>query len=87
MWTATVLTTEAADEHGAIHDRTPLLVLREHWARWLDPEVEDPGEQLLVPGTAGGLDAWPVGAAVGNVRNNGPELARPVEPEVTQTLL
>ena len=77
LWTCTVVTTEAADEHGAIHDRTPLLVPREAWARWLDPEVVDPGE-LLVPGTAGVLNAWPVDAAVGNVRNQGPELSRPV---------
>jgi len=78
LWTATVITTDAADEHGAIHDRTPLLVPREAWPRWLDPSVEDPGRDLLVPGTAGTLDAWPVAAAVGNVRADGPELVQPV---------
>lgn len=79
--TCTVLTTEAADELGQIHDRTPLLVPRDDWARWLDPSLEDPGEGLLVPGTPGVLDAWPVGAAVGNVRNDGPELSQPVPPD------
>jgi len=78
LWTCTVLTTAAADELGQIHDRTPLLVPRGDWDRWLDPAVEDPGEDLLVPGTPGVLDAWPVGAAVGNVRNDGPDLAAPV---------
>jgi putative SOS response-associated peptidase YedK len=78
VWTCTVLTTSAPDELGTIHDRTPLLVPREQWARWLDPAVEHPGEDLLVPGTPGVLDAWPVGAAVGNVRNDGPELVAPV---------
>jgi putative SOS response-associated peptidase YedK len=78
LWTCTVITTDAADDHGAIHDRTPLLVPREAWGRWLDPAVEEPGQDLLVPGTAGVLDAWPVGAAVGNVRNNSPELTAPV---------
>jgi putative SOS response-associated peptidase YedK len=78
LWTCTVITTEAADELGHIHDRTPLLVPKDAWARWLDPAVEDPGEDLLVPGTPGVLDAWPVGRAVGNVRNNGPELVQPV---------
>lgn len=87
LWTATVLTTDAADEHGAIHDRTPMLVAREHWARWLDPEVEDPGQELLTPGTPGVLDAWPVGAAVGNVRNNGPELVQPVETDASPPTL
>ncbi len=86
LWTCTVITTEAADELGHLHDRTPLLVRREDWARWLDPTVEDPGAEdlggeLLVPGTAGELAAWPVSPAVGNVRNDGPELARPLDPQ------
>ena len=78
LWTCTVITTEAADDTGRIHDRTPLLVPRTDWDRWLDPGLEDPGEHLLVPAVSGSLDAWPVGAAVGNVRNDGPELVRPV---------
>ena len=81
LWTCTVITTDAADELGHIHDRTPLLVPREDWARWLDPEVEDPGQDLLVPATPGVLDAWPVSPAVGNVRVNGPELVQPLQPE------
>ena len=79
LWTCTVVTTDAADELGHIHDRTPLLVPREDWARWLDPEVEDPGQDLLVPATPGVLASWPVSAAVGNVRADGPELVAPVD--------
>ena len=71
--TCTVITTTAPDELGEIHDRTPMTVPREHWSVWLDRSVEDPGD-LLIPGVPGVLDAWPVGAAVGNVRNNGAEL-------------
>ncbi|MCW2614653.1 MAG: yedK [Frankiales bacterium] len=78
LWTCTVITTDAADELGHIHDRTPLLVPPQDWSRWLDPAVEDPGADLLVPGTPGLLDAWAVSPAVGNVRNDGPELAQPV---------
>ena len=73
--TCAVVTTEAADELGHVHDRTPLLVPRSSWARWLDPTVEDPGDDLLVPGVPGVLDAWPVSSAV---RNQGPQLAEPV---------
>ncbi len=80
LWTCTVITTDAADDTGQIHDRTPLLVPREAWDAWLDAEVEDPGAGLLQPATPGVLDAWPVGAAVGNVRNDGPELVAPVTP-------
>ena len=78
LWTCTVITTDAADELGHIHDRTPLLVPRTSWGRWLDPAVEDPGSDLLVPATPGVLDAWPVSTAVGNVRTNGPELVAPL---------
>jgi putative SOS response-associated peptidase YedK len=84
LWTCTVITTEAADELGHIHDRTPLLVPPEAWDRWLDAAVEDPGQDLLVPGTPGVLDAWPVPPAVGNVKNNGPELVQPWTPEEQQ---
>ncbi|GAC1445215.1 MAG: SOS response-associated peptidase [Mycobacteriales bacterium] len=79
VWTCTVITTEAADDLGHIHDRTPLLVPRDAWNRWLDPTVEDPGDDLLVPGTAGVLDAWPVSTDVGSVRNNDRRLVAPAE--------
>lgn len=82
-WTCTVLTTSAPDELGEIHDRTPLLVPREHWARWLDPAQEHPGDDLLVPGTPGLLDAWPVRPDVGDVRNDGPHLVEPVATQPT----
>ena len=36
-WTCTVLTTEAEDSLGHIHDRMPLMVERDRWAQWLDP--------------------------------------------------
>jgi putative SOS response-associated peptidase YedK len=78
VWLSTcaVITTTAPDDVGEIHDRAPLLVPREHWALWLDPEVADPGD-LLVPGTPGVLDAWPVSKDVGNVRNNASYLVDP----------
>jgi len=78
LWTCTVVTTAAADDTGHIHDRTPLLVPRAAWQTWLDPEVPDPGQELLVPGVAGVLDAWEVGPAVGNVRHDTPELITPL---------
>ncbi len=77
LWTCTVLTTEASDELGHIHDRTPVLVPREAWATWLAPDVEDPDDVLLAP-LPGVLQAWPVSSAVGNVRNNGPDLVEPI---------
>jgi putative SOS response-associated peptidase YedK len=78
-WTCTVLTTEAEDAVGHIHDRMPLSVDRERWAAWLDPSTpRDSLLDLLVPAQQGNLEAFPVSVAVGNVRNNGPELVEPL---------
>jgi putative SOS response-associated peptidase YedK len=84
LWTSVVLTTTAEDAVGHIHDRMPLLVEPDRYDAWLDPSVSDPEElkRLLVPAAPGRLEAYPVGTAVNNVRNNGPDLleALPVEP-------
>lgn len=78
-WTCTVLTTDAPDELGKIHDRMPLLVTRDNRDAWLDPGTEkDRLLDLLVPAQQTGLQAYPVSPAVGNVRNNGPELVEPL---------
>lgn len=82
-WTCTVLTTRAVDELGRIHDRMPLLVDRREYAAWLDPALADPDRLrgLLVPATPGRLEAFPVSTLVNDVRNNGPELVRPLAAE------
>lgn len=78
-WTCTVLTTEAEDDLGHIHDRMPLMVDRDRWSAWLDPRPGD-GEprDLLRPAAPGRLEAYPVATLVSNVRNNGPELVEPL---------
>jgi len=80
LWSCAVITTEAADELGRIHDRMPMLVEPSNWDRWLDPRVGDPRElsRLLVPAAPGRLDAYPVSTQVNDVRNNGPQLVAPV---------
>ncbi|WP_231251445.1 SOS response-associated peptidase [Nocardioides furvisabuli] len=81
-WTCTVLTTQAEDSLGHIHDRMPLMVERERWHEWLDPTT--PGDTaLLVPAAPGRLEAYAVPALVSNVRNNGPELVEPLPAEET----
>ena len=80
-WTCTVLTTEAEDSLGHIHDRMPMMVERERWDEWLDPTVAG-RSSLLVPASPGTLEAYPVATLVSNVRNNGPELVAPLPLEV-----
>ncbi|MFD1536026.1 SOS response-associated peptidase [Nonomuraea guangzhouensis] len=80
--TCTVITTDAEDELGRIHDRMPMMIERERWAEWLDPKLTDPEQAsgLLVPADTGQLTAVAVSTDVNNVRNNGPDLIKPLPP-------
>ena len=44
--TCTVITTEATDAAGHIHDRMPMVIRREAVDAWLDPELTDPEQAL-----------------------------------------
>ena len=72
-----ILTTSAPDALGQIHDRMPLLVPRENWAKWLDPQGP-PADDIVVPAMATGLEAYPVSTEVNNVKHNGPQLLEPL---------
>ncbi|MFC7592877.1 SOS response-associated peptidase [Nonomuraea antimicrobica] len=81
--TCTVITTDAEDQLGRIHDRMPMMIDREHWAEWLDPKLTDTSRAagLLVPAESGRLTAYAVSTDVNNVRNNGPDLIKPLQEE------
>ncbi|MCM0678573.1 SOS response-associated peptidase [Micromonospora phytophila] len=88
LLTCSVLTTGALGELAEVHERMPLLLPRERWGSWLAPTEEPAG--LLAPPPPdwlAGLEIRPVGPAVGDVRNDGPQLtarvpvARAPEPE------
>jgi putative SOS response-associated peptidase YedK len=73
LLTCTVLTTAAVGDLALVHDRMPLLVPRRRWRDWLGGG--DPHELLAPPiDELDGLELRPVGAAVGDVRNDGPQL-------------
>jgi putative SOS response-associated peptidase YedK len=61
----------------------PMMIESERWAEWLDPKLTDTelASGLLVPAQPGRLTADPVSTDVNNVRNNGPDLIRPLSPE------
>jgi putative SOS response-associated peptidase YedK len=82
-WSAAIITTDATDDIGRIHDRTPMVIAPESWADWLDPANNDKEPLLatMLPATssgAGGLTSHPVSMAVNSVRNNGPALVEPL---------
>jgi putative SOS response-associated peptidase YedK len=85
-WSASIITTQATDDIGQIHDRTPMVITPESWADWLDPANNERESLLAVmrPATtsgSGGLTSYPVSTAVNTVRNNGPSLIEPLGDE------
>lgn len=77
----TICTTSANEFMAPLHERMPVILAREVIDQWLDPQVNDPAEltPLLTQYPSANMKAWPVGKAVGNVRNQGPALLEPIE--------
>lgn len=76
-----ILTTEPNALMADIHERMPVIIAAEDSARWLAPDITDPGlvADLMRPCPPEWLEAHKVGSAVGNVRNDYPELIEPLE--------
>lgn len=81
--TFSVVTTRATGAPAAVHDRMPLVLAPTDWDRWLTGTHDGDAIALLrpsEPGLLAGLEIRPVGPAVGNVRNDGPQLVARVAP-------
>ena len=70
----TLITTEADGVVGPVHDRMPVILDSEHFARWLDPERGVTAlKAMLAPLPDDWLTAHPVSRLVNNPRNEGPK--------------
>ncbi|GAA2101306.1 SOS response-associated peptidase [Brevibacterium salitolerans] len=79
---ATVLTTEARGHLREVHDRMPVMLTRTQMDEWLAPERGSAEGGALLSAVIAGFDPAAVvrrtvSPAVGNVRNDGPELVEP----------
>ncbi len=75
--TYTVVTTAASDTLKSIHHRMPVILDgKEALGTWLEGDWKD--AKQLTRGYSGELSAVPIDNAVGNVRNNYPELLEPL---------
>ncbi len=79
LLSCTILTTDAVGDLTRIHDRMPLMMPRERWDAWLDPDHPASAELLETPGPqlVSSIVARPVSSLVNSVRNNGPRLLDP----------
>ena len=80
LLTCTIITTTPNELMAPIHDRMPVILALEDQTAWLDPENRQPGS-LLRPFDSSRMEAYPVGAAVGNPRIDGPGLIEPLVSE------
>ena len=71
--TFTIVTTEPSKFAAEFHDRMPVILEPEKWDLWMkaDPDV---AEALMEPANEDVLISRPVSKAVGNMKNNEPEL-------------
>ncbi len=78
--TCSVITTQATDAAGHIHDRMPMVITREAIDAWLDPRLTDPQAalDLLAVTEADALQAYTVSTDVNSVKNNDPSLVLPL---------
>jgi putative SOS response-associated peptidase YedK len=78
LLTFTVLTTDPNEIVQSMHDRMPVIIPERDYDRWLQPGDPDrPPIDLLRPFDADKMTAWRVDKAVGNVKNDSPELIEP----------
>jgi putative SOS response-associated peptidase YedK len=80
--TAAILTTAANQALAPIHDRMPVVIKREDFARWLDCRTQGPRDvlDLLRPVQPDFFEAIPVSDRVNKVANLGADLIERVEP-------
>jgi putative SOS response-associated peptidase YedK len=87
LLSCTIITTDAVGPLAEIHDRMPLMLDERDWDRWLDPDSPLDADLLTVHADLSHLEIREVSTLVNSVRNNGPELLEPVEPQGRQETL
>jgi putative SOS response-associated peptidase YedK len=74
----TIITTDPNQVVQPFHDRMPVIIPEKDYDRWLQPGDPDrPPIDLLRAYNAEQMSAWKVDKAVGNVKNDSPQLIEP----------
>ena len=67
--TCTILTTQANTLLAGVHDRMPVIIAPQDYARWLDPAANEVAD-LLAPYPAQAMTWYPISMRVNAVRND-----------------
>jgi putative SOS response-associated peptidase YedK len=75
----TIITTDANDLVGKVHNRMPVILQPEDYEMWLDPDFDErePLTSLLKPFPADAMQAYPVSRRVNKPSNNEPGCIEP----------
>jgi putative SOS response-associated peptidase YedK len=76
--TCTIVTTDANDLLRNVHDRMPLIIAPEDYARWLDRSTSAVTD-LIAPFPSDALRVYPISSRVNAVKNDDASLLQPVE--------
>jgi len=76
--TCTVITTDANDLLRDVHDRMPVIIAPDQYARWLDRSTNAVTD-LIAPYPSEALRIHPISTRVNAVKNDDPTLLEPVE--------
>jgi putative SOS response-associated peptidase YedK len=76
----TIITTEPNEVSAVIHNRMPVILDPKNYAKWLGEDATDPEhlKMRLKPFSATAMEAYPVSARVGNVKNTDASLVEPL---------
>jgi putative SOS response-associated peptidase YedK len=76
--TFTIITTNANEIVGTIHDRMPVIFNREQEMQWLDPLFDLQAiNQYLLPYPGHDMEAYPISTLVNSPKNDIPEILKP----------
>jgi putative SOS response-associated peptidase YedK len=78
LLTFSVVTLPASGELTRVHDRMPLVLSPDLWLEWLTGINVSGLLRAPCPDYAAGIELRPVSSAVGDVRNDGPDLIKPI---------
>ena len=84
LLSCTIITTDAVGELAEIHDRMPLILTEDDWDAWLNPDAALEPELLAQVPDVRGIELREISTLVNSVRNNGPELLEPAQPQPEQ---
>ncbi len=77
----TIVTTRANDTVQKLHDRMPVIILKEDYDLWLDKKIQEPDklQPLLEPIPSEAMEIYEVNLKVNNPANDSEEVIHPIK--------